>query len=157
MVLKPLIMLLIRVYILSFTCFYLRFTFNLYLWFYRFYILTAFVIYLINSACNYAKGKWVVDEKEPSYSGFGCKQWLSGMWACRLTQRTDFSYEKLRWQPKNCEMERFKGSEFLKRYSPFEKLQILDPFRLRLIILQFNKSIAHTPQLLTLLITYSAG
>ncbi|XP_038890327.1 protein trichome birefringence-like 14 isoform X1 [Benincasa hispida] len=66
-------------------------------------------------ACNYAKGKWVVDEEQPSYSGFGCKQWLSGMWACRLTQRTDFSYEKLRWQPNNCEMERFKGSEFLKR------------------------------------------
>lgn len=68
-----------------------------------------------NQACNYAKGKWVVDEKQPLYSGFGCKQWLSGMWACRLTQRTDFSYEKLRWQPNNCEMERFEGSEFLKR------------------------------------------
>ncbi|XP_022154657.1 protein trichome birefringence-like 16 isoform X2 [Momordica charantia] len=68
-----------------------------------------------DQACNYAKGKWVVDEKQPLYSGFGCKQWLSGMWACRLTQRTDFAYEKLRWQPKGCEMERFKGSEFLKR------------------------------------------
>lgn len=68
-----------------------------------------------NQACNYAKGKWIVDEEEPTYSGFRCKQWLSGMWACRLTQRTDFAYEKLRWQPNNCEMERFKGSEFLKR------------------------------------------
>ncbi|XP_008459933.1 protein trichome birefringence-like 14 isoform X1 [Cucumis melo] len=68
-----------------------------------------------NQACDYAKGKWVVDEKQPSYSGFECKQWLSSMWACRLTQRTDFSYENLRWQPNNCEMERFEGSEFLKR------------------------------------------
>ncbi|CAN0901236.1 Protein trichome birefringence-like 16 [Linum grandiflorum] len=65
--------------------------------------------------CNYAKGKWVVDDSLPLYSGFGCKQWLASMWACRLMQRTDFSYEKIRWQPKDCEMERFEGNEFLKR------------------------------------------
>ncbi|CAB4318493.1 unnamed protein product [Prunus armeniaca] len=65
--------------------------------------------------CNYAKGKWVVDNKKPLYSGHGCKQWLSGMWACQLTQRTDFAYEKLSWQPKDCQMEEFEGSKFLKR------------------------------------------
>lgn len=68
-----------------------------------------------NQVCNYAKGKWVVDNSRPLYSGFGCKQWLSGMWACRLTQRTDFAYEKLRWQPKDCKMEEFKASKFLDR------------------------------------------
>ncbi|KAJ7979227.1 Protein trichome birefringence-like [Quillaja saponaria] len=68
-----------------------------------------------NKACNYAKGKWVPDNNRPLYSGFGCKQWLSGMWACRLTQRTDFAYEKLRWQPKECRMEEFEGSKFLRR------------------------------------------
>ncbi|KAK6944727.1 Trichome birefringence-like, N-terminal domain [Dillenia turbinata] len=68
-----------------------------------------------DQACNYAKGKWVKDNRRPLYSGSGCKQWLSPMWACRLTQRTDFSYEKLRWQPKNCIMEEFEGSKFLKR------------------------------------------
>ncbi|XP_077210316.1 protein trichome birefringence-like 14 [Tasmannia lanceolata] len=65
--------------------------------------------------CNYAKGKWVADSRRPLYSSFGCKQWLSEMWACRLTQRTDFSYEGFRWQPENCEMPEFKGSLFLKR------------------------------------------
>ncbi|XP_043702297.1 protein trichome birefringence-like 14 [Telopea speciosissima] len=65
--------------------------------------------------CNYAKGRWVADNRRPLYSGFGCKQWLSGMWACRLTQRTDFSYEGFRWQPKNCEMPEFEGSAFLRR------------------------------------------
>ncbi|KAG8367137.1 hypothetical protein BUALT_Bualt16G0041400 [Buddleja alternifolia] len=65
--------------------------------------------------CNYAKGKWVFDDSRPLYSGAGCKQWLSSMWACRLTQRTDFEYEKLRWQPKECKMEEFTGSKFLKR------------------------------------------
>ncbi|KAI4335192.1 hypothetical protein L6164_013862 [Bauhinia variegata] len=68
-----------------------------------------------NKACNYAKGKWVLDDNRPLYSGFGCKQWLSQMWACRLTQRTDFAYEKLRWQPKDCQMEEFEKSKFFQR------------------------------------------
>lgn len=68
-----------------------------------------------NKACNYAKGKWVPDNKHPLYSGFGCKQWLSAMWACRLMQRTDFAYERLRWQPKDCQMEEFEGSKFFRR------------------------------------------
>lgn len=70
---------------------------------------------LKTQVCNYAKGKWITDDNGPLYSGFGCKQWLSSMWACRLTQRTDFEYEKLRWQPKDCEMEDFTGSKFLRR------------------------------------------
>ncbi|XP_060188293.1 protein trichome birefringence-like 14 [Lycium barbarum] len=65
--------------------------------------------------CNSAKGRWVTDDSRPLYSGFGCKRWLSGMWACRLTQRTDFGYEKLRWRPRDCEMEEFTGVKFLKR------------------------------------------
>ncbi|KAG5547013.1 hypothetical protein RHGRI_012890 [Rhododendron griersonianum] len=73
------------------------------------------VTHVEKQACNYAKGKWVVDDSRPLYSGFGCKQWLSGMWACRLTQRTDFAYEKLRWQPNNCAMEEFTASNFLER------------------------------------------
>ncbi|CAL1370571.1 unnamed protein product [Linum trigynum] len=68
-----------------------------------------------NQVCNYAKGKWVVDDSLPLYSGFECKQWLASGWACRLMQRTDFSYEKIRWKPKDCKMKRFKGDEFLKR------------------------------------------
>ncbi|KAJ6800815.1 protein trichome birefringence-like 14 [Iris pallida] len=66
--------------------------------------------------CNYAKGKWVADnDRHPLYSGFGCKQWLSEMWACRLTDRPDFTFENYRWQPENCEMPEFEGSEFLRR------------------------------------------
>lgn len=68
-----------------------------------------------DKGCNYAKGKWVVDDNRPLYSGFGCKQWLSSMWACRLTQRKDFEYEKLRWQPRDCKMEEFTGPKFLQR------------------------------------------
>lgn len=65
--------------------------------------------------CNYAKGRWVADSRRPLYSGFACKRWLSGMWACRLTQRTDFSFEGYRWQPKNCKISEFDRFAFLKR------------------------------------------
>ncbi|EPS61732.1 hypothetical protein M569_13061, partial [Genlisea aurea] len=67
------------------------------------------------SDCNYAAGRWVFDDSRPLYSGFGCKKWLSPMWACRLMQRMDFEYEKLRWVPKDCEMEGFSSSKFLNR------------------------------------------
>lgn len=65
--------------------------------------------------CNYAKGRWVADNNRPLYSGFDCKQWLSGMWSCRLNRRTDFSFENYRWQPYNCEMPEFHASKFLSR------------------------------------------
>lgn len=65
--------------------------------------------------CSFVKGRWVADKRRPLYSGFGCKQWLSDMWSCRLTQRTDFRYEGYRWQPENCEMPEFDGSKFLKK------------------------------------------
>ncbi|KAH9668810.1 protein trichome birefringence-like 14 [Citrus sinensis] len=68
-----------------------------------------------SSVCNYAKGQWVADSRRPLYSGFGCKQWLSEMWACRLTQRSDFSYEGYTWLPNNCEMPEFERSAFLRR------------------------------------------
>ncbi|PIA47527.1 hypothetical protein AQUCO_01400281v1 [Aquilegia coerulea] len=65
--------------------------------------------------CNYAKGKWVADRRRPLYSGFGCKEWLSEMWACRLTQRPDFSFEAFRWQPENCKIPEFERSTFFRR------------------------------------------
>ncbi|XP_047339001.1 protein trichome birefringence-like 16 isoform X2 [Impatiens glandulifera] len=72
-------------------------------------------MHLNNKVCNYGKGRWVADNRRPLYSGFGCKQWLSEAWSCRLTQRSDFSYEGYRWQPENCYLPEFEGSDFLKR------------------------------------------
>ncbi|GMI68597.1 hypothetical protein HRI_000528900 [Hibiscus trionum] len=65
--------------------------------------------------CNYAKGKWVADSRRPLYSGFGCKRWLPSPWACRLTQRLDFSYEGYRWEPINCQMPEFERFSFLSK------------------------------------------
>jgi hypothetical protein len=74
------------------------------------------VCFIYPTECNYRNGKWVSDNRRPLYSGFGCKQWLSESWSCRLTQRTDFAYEKFRWQPEACEMPEFEASRFLRRY-----------------------------------------
>ncbi|XP_065850550.1 protein trichome birefringence-like 16 [Euphorbia lathyris] len=68
-----------------------------------------------SQTCNYAKGKWVIDDRSPLYSGFECKQWLAPMWACRLMQRKDFSYERVGWRPTNCQMEEFEGAKFFER------------------------------------------
>ncbi|KAL5053253.1 hypothetical protein RYX36_033935 [Vicia faba] len=68
-----------------------------------------------NEACDYANGKWVADSRRPLYSGFNCKQWLSSMWSCRMTPRPDFSFEGYRWQPKNCDMQEFDRSKFLRK------------------------------------------
>ncbi|XP_022925937.1 pentatricopeptide repeat-containing protein At2g21090-like isoform X3 [Cucurbita moschata] len=67
------------------------------------------------NTCSYGNGEWVLDDSRPLYSGFGCKRWLSATWACRLTERTDFSYERYRWVTKDCELPAFERSEFLKR------------------------------------------
>lgn len=68
-----------------------------------------------NVCNNYAKGKWVADSRRPLYSGFNCKQWLSSMWSCRMTQRPDFSFEGYRWQPENCDMQEFDRFSFLRK------------------------------------------
>ncbi|XWS44690.1 hypothetical protein CRYUN_Cryun15aG0069400 [Craigia yunnanensis] len=63
--------------------------------------------------CNYAKGRWVADSRLPLYP-IGCK-YIQRNWACRLTNRTDFSYEGYRWQSIDCKTLEFEPSDFLKR------------------------------------------
>ncbi|XP_061346854.1 protein trichome birefringence-like 14 [Gastrolobium bilobum] len=68
-----------------------------------------------SEVCNYAKGRWVADNRRPLYSGFNCKQWLSSMWSCRMTQRPDFSFEGYSWRPEKCDMPEFDRSIFLRK------------------------------------------
>ncbi|XP_039038637.1 protein trichome birefringence-like 14 [Hibiscus syriacus] len=63
--------------------------------------------------CNYAKGRWVADNRPPLYP-VQCK-YIQRNWACRLTNRTDFSYEGYRWQSVDCKMPEFDSSHFLER------------------------------------------
>ncbi|XP_047079757.1 protein trichome birefringence-like 14 [Lolium rigidum] len=65
--------------------------------------------------CNYAKGKWIGDEKRPLYSGYECKRWLPKKYNCDTMGRTDLSFEGYRWQPYGCKMPEFSGLNFLNR------------------------------------------
>lgn len=66
--------------------------------------------------CDFSVGKWVKDKNRPLYSGETCKQWLSGMWACRLMSgRPDFDFENYRWQPDTCDLPAFSAHYFLSR------------------------------------------
>ncbi|KAL3689051.1 hypothetical protein R1sor_015360 [Riccia sorocarpa] len=66
--------------------------------------------------CDFTRGRWVMDDKSrPLYDGTKCKAYLSSMWACRETNRSDFEYEKLRWQPDGCDLPAFSSHKFLER------------------------------------------
>ncbi|MED6156402.1 hypothetical protein PIB30_014153 [Stylosanthes scabra] len=63
--------------------------------------------------CDYAKGRWVADNRRPLYSWSSCKHFIAPQWSCRSTTRQDFSFEGYRWQPQNCDMPEFDPSAFL--------------------------------------------
>ncbi|PPS12182.1 hypothetical protein GOBAR_AA08466 [Gossypium barbadense] len=63
--------------------------------------------------CNYARGRWVADSRPPLYAA-QCK-YMERKWACRLSSRTDFSYEGYRWQSVDCQKPEFEASHFLER------------------------------------------
>eukprot|EP00250_Pteridium_aquilinum_P009401 c18645_g1_i1 orf=159-1421(+) len=68
------------------------------------------------AGCDYTVGKWAKSDIKPLYSGGECKQWLAGMWACRLMpDRPNFEYENYRWQPDACDLPVFNSQEFLSR------------------------------------------
>lgn len=84
--------------------------------FYVFSITSIMIEFVVHVACNYGKGKWIKVNSRPLYSGFGCKKFLSAIWACRLMKRTDFSYERFQWKPQGCDLPEFSGSKFLQRH-----------------------------------------
>ncbi|MBA0600879.1 hypothetical protein Gorai_004073, partial [Gossypium raimondii] len=67
----------------------------------------------IFAVCNYARGRWVADSRPPLYTA-KCK-YMERKWACRLSSRTDFSYEGYRWQSVDCQKPEFEASHFLER------------------------------------------
>ncbi|TYH20429.1 hypothetical protein ES288_A05G428800v1 [Gossypium darwinii] len=67
----------------------------------------------IFAVCNYARGRWVADSRPPLYAA-QCK-YMERKWACRLSSRTDFSYEGYRWQSVDCQKPEFEASHFLER------------------------------------------
>lgn len=67
--------------------------------------------------CNLYDGTWVKDEEEgryPLYKAGSCP-FVDDAFTCQENGRPDKDYLKWRWQPNDCDLVRFNGTDFLKR------------------------------------------
>nr|XP_027063107.1 protein trichome birefringence-like 43 [Coffea arabica] len=65
--------------------------------------------------CDIFQGSWIRDDSYPGYEYTQCP-FIEKAFNCQNNGRTDSEYLKYRWQPKNCNVSRFDGKEFLSRF-----------------------------------------
>ncbi|KAK3005738.1 hypothetical protein RJ639_017141 [Escallonia herrerae] len=65
--------------------------------------------------CNLFQGKWVVDSSSPFYQASSCP-FVDPEFDCQKYGRPDTQYLKYSWKPDSCDLPRFDGMEFLRRW-----------------------------------------
>ncbi|TVU35759.1 hypothetical protein EJB05_17662 [Eragrostis curvula] len=67
------------------------------------------------ASCNMFQGSWVYDDTLPMYDTAGCP-FVEPEFDCQKYGRPDKQYLKYRWRPASCELPRFNGQDFLRRW-----------------------------------------
>ncbi|KAH9616133.1 hypothetical protein KSS87_005250, partial [Heliosperma pusillum] len=67
----------------------------------------------VSSKCNIFQGKWVFDSSYPLYDSSSCP-FIATEFNCQ--SRPDKYYQKFRWQPFHCNLPRFNGLYFLRKW-----------------------------------------
>ncbi|XP_048441746.1 protein trichome birefringence-like 41 [Pyrus x bretschneideri] len=66
-------------------------------------------------SCDFFKGRWILDQSYPLYNPSSCP-FIEHEFTCQKNGRPDQIYTKYRWQPHDCDLARFNGLDFFKRF-----------------------------------------
>ncbi|GAV60689.1 PC-Esterase domain-containing protein/PMR5N domain-containing protein [Cephalotus follicularis] len=81
-------------------------------------VVTLFFVCKANAVlidCDIFKGSWVMDKSYPLYEPSTCP-FIEREFSCQKNGRLDLIYTRYRWQPRDCDLQRFNSEDFLQKF-----------------------------------------